>query len=194
MSPIDMAKRLISWARAHIRIKLDPIGYAKDLGVSVGDDCKFGDIDRGTFGTEPQLIEIGDHVELTSDVRFITHDGAVWVFRAKEPQIDVFGRIVIGTNVFVGMRTLILPGVTIGNNVVIGAGSVVTSDIPDNTVAAGVPARPLSDLQSYRDKIEPLTTHIRDWDIERKIKYLKQRLPQNKNSMFESQPNNQQRS
>lgn len=48
--------------------------------------------------------------------------------------------VIIGDNVWVGARTVILPGVTIGNNVVIAAGSVVTKDIPDNSLVAGVPA------------------------------------------------------
>lgn len=49
--------------------------------------------------------------------------------------------VIIGDNVWIGGSTTILPGVTIGNNVVIGAGSVVTKDIPDNAVAVGNPAR-----------------------------------------------------
>lgn len=47
----------------------------------------------------------------------------------------------IGKNCFIGDRTIVLPGVTIGDEVVIGAGSVVTKDIPSNSVAVGNPAR-----------------------------------------------------
>ena len=49
--------------------------------------------------------------------------------------------VVIGDNVFIGMRCIIMKGVTIGNNAVIGAGSIVTKDIPANSVAAGVPCK-----------------------------------------------------
>ena len=58
----------------------------------------------------------------------------------------------IGDNVYIGSKCIILPGVRIGNNVVIGAGSVVTKDIPDNSVYAGNPARFICDLQTYADK------------------------------------------
>ena len=47
----------------------------------------------------------------------------------------------IGRNCFIGVRSLILPGVTIGDECCIGAGSVVTKDIPSNSVAVGCPAR-----------------------------------------------------
>jgi len=49
--------------------------------------------------------------------------------------------VTIGNNVWIGGNVTILPGVTIGDNCTIGAGSVVTRDIPDNSVAAGNPAR-----------------------------------------------------
>ena len=53
-----------------------------------------------------------------------------------------------------GVNTLVLPGVTIGNNVIVGAGSVVAKDIPDNTVAAGVPARPIKTMDDYHADIK----------------------------------------
>lgn len=125
---------------------LSPVRYARLIGVRVGSNCK---LIHPNFGTEPYLIEIGDHVELTNNVTFVTHDGGVWVFRDEYPEIDIFGPIVIKDNVFVGLGSIILPNVTIGNNCVIGAGSVVTTSIPDNSVAAGVPAKVLKNIDSY---------------------------------------------
>ena len=58
----------------------------------------------------------------------------------------------MGDNVFVGAITTILPGVQIGNNVIIGAGSVVTRSIPDNMVAAGNPAKVICSLEDYKSK------------------------------------------
>ena len=62
------------------------------------------------------------------------------------------GKITIGDNTFIGMGTIILPGVAVGKNVIVGAGSVVTRSIPDNVVAGGNPARVFCSLQEYMEK------------------------------------------
>lgn len=54
----------------------------------------------------------------------------------------------IGNDVWIGGNVTILPGVTIGNNVVVSAGAVVTKDVPDNCVVAGVPARKIKDIEN----------------------------------------------
>ena len=143
---------LVHLVRDRLRARRDPIGWARERGVTIGERCRLLGVGSSTFGSEPYLISLGDHVTVTSNVRFVTHDGGVWVLRDEEPSIDVFGRIVVGSNVFIGLSTIILPGVTIGDNVVIGAGSVVNRDIPANSVAAGVPARVVSSLDNYRER------------------------------------------
>lgn len=127
----------------------DPIGYARSIGVTVGEGCRLIQVD---FSTEPYLIRLGNHVSATA-TRFETHDGGVWVFRDKNPDIDIVKPITVGDNVFIGYGSIILPGVTIGSNVVIGAGSVVSKDIPDNCVAAGIPARVIKPIEDYETKI-----------------------------------------
>ena len=149
--------RLIRKARQYFECKKNPVAYAKSLGVRVGSNCRFHGVDLGTFGSEPYLVTIGDHVEITAKVKFLTHDGGVWVFRDKEPDLDVFKPIKIGNNVFLGRATILLPGAEIGDNVVIGAGAVVSGRIPSNCVCAGVPARKLRELNEYRQRIEPNT-------------------------------------
>jgi acetyltransferase-like isoleucine patch superfamily enzyme len=124
--------------------------YARAKGVKIGKGCRIASVN---FGSEPYLIEIGDHVYVTSGVSFVTHDGGVWVFTKDDPGFDVFGRIKIGSNVYIGNNALILPGVTIGNNCVIGACSVVTKSIPDNTVAAGVPCRYICPTEEYHQRM-----------------------------------------
>lgn len=94
-------------------------------------------------------LEIGDNVTLTG-VHIITHDSSLELF--TEERATKIGRVVIGSNVFVGIGTIILPNSRIGDNVIIGAGSVVSGTIPDNTVAAGSPARALCDIDSYVSK------------------------------------------
>lgn len=125
---------------------------ARKIGVEIGKDCRFINVTRSTFGSEPYLIKLGNHVTLTKGVSFITHDGGVWVFRNEDKNIDVFGKIEIGNNVFIGLNSLILPGVTIGDNVVVAAGSVVTKNIENNCVVGGNPARKIKTIEEYREK------------------------------------------
>jgi acetyltransferase-like isoleucine patch superfamily enzyme len=130
----------------------DPRAYLAAMGVRIGQGCRIYGIPEEVFGSEPYLCRLGDHVSITSGVRFVSHDGGVWVFREQYPDLDVFGPIIVGSNVFIGINAIIMPGVTIGDNVVIGSGSVVTRSIPSNSVAAGVPARVLRSLDDYREK------------------------------------------
>jgi carbonic anhydrase/acetyltransferase-like protein (isoleucine patch superfamily) len=58
----------------------------------------------------------------------------------------------LGDNCFIGTGAILMPGVTIGSNSIIGAGSVVTRDVPPGSVFAGVPARKVADLEEYRRK------------------------------------------
>jgi len=104
------------------------------------------------FGTEPYLIKIGNHCTITSGVRFVTHDGGAWLFREEIPDLNVFGKIEIKNNCFIGLNSIILPNVTIGPNSVVGAGSVVTKDVPPNTIVAGVPAKVISSTEKYKKK------------------------------------------
>ena len=150
----------------------DPVRAARHLGVEVGEACRIIGLNRLTFGSEPFLISLGNHVEVTSGVRFVTHDGGVWVLREQSPDIDVFGAIRVGNNVFVGMDALILPGVTIGNNVVIGARSVVTKDVDDNEVVAGVPAKVVSSYSDYATRCRAAGVPTKRMSPERKRTFL----------------------
>ena len=160
-----------------IQIKQDPIGYARKLGVSIGENCQLL-TSPDCFGSEPWLIRIGDHVEITYGVRFITHDGGAWVLRDKHQDLDVFGNIVVGNNVFIGMNSIILPGVHIGDNCVIGAGSVVTRDVPSDSVAAGVPARRIGSLEEYEQKMLQKNAGTKRLPIEEKRAVLEKLHPQ----------------
>ena len=107
-----------------------------------------------SFGTEPYLITLEDEVRVSINVSFVTHDGGTWAFRDLPEYVDVikFGKIHVGSRTFIGCNSIIMPGVTIGKRCVIGAGSVVTKDIPDGCVAAGVPARVITTTEEYAKK------------------------------------------
>jgi|SRR5665647_963111 len=130
--------------------------YEKYLCIKFGNNVRILHFPR--FGSEPYLIEIGDNVTITRGVCFVNHDGGVALFRDEFPGLNVYGKIKIGNNVFIGINSIILPGVTIGDNVVIGAGSIVNRDVPDNVVVAGVPAKIIKSLANY--KISTLTKSI----------------------------------
>ena len=102
-------------------------------GAVIGDNCHiYGSVDSG----HEFLVSMGDNVTLASGCRLLTHDGST----KKIVGYSKVGRIDIGSDVFIGAASIVLPNVRIGNKVIVGAGSIVTSDIPDNSVAVGVPA------------------------------------------------------
>lgn len=94
------------------------------------------------------LIAIGDDVTLASRVYILAHDAST---KAHLGYAKI-GVVRIGNRVFVGANSTILPNVSIGDDVVIGAGSLVTSDIPSNSVAVGNPARVVSSTSDYVEK------------------------------------------
>lgn len=104
------------------------------------------------LGSEPYLVKIGNNCAIAEGVRFITHDGVSSILRKEVPNLHVFGKIEIKDNSFIGMDAIILPDVTIGPNSAVGAGSVVTKDVPPNTVVAGVPVKVICSLEHYKEK------------------------------------------
>lgn len=119
-------------------------------GVIIGQDTWV--LNRvSNFGSEPYLIHIGNHCAIAAGVEFITHDGGTRVFR-DDPgysNVNKYGKIVLEDNVTIGVQAIIMPGVTIGSNSVVGAGSVVRKSIPPNVVVAGNPARVVCKLEEY---------------------------------------------
>lgn len=105
-------------------------------------------------------ITIGDNVTLAPRVHILAHDASTYVFFGKTRAANV----TIGNNVFVGASSIILPGVHIGNRVIIGAGSIVKHDIPDNSVAVGNPAKVVCSVDDYlvkeQAKMRPENTFV----------------------------------
>ena len=138
--------------------RLNPKKYWRKKGLKLGENCQI--FSTADFGSEPYLIELGNHVRVNSHVTFITHDGGVWVLRQNEKfkNVDLFGKIKVGDNVHIGTNSIIMPGVEIGSNCIIGCGALVTKNIPDNSVAVGIPARVIETIDEYTEK------HINQFD------------------------------
>ncbi|WP_321573619.1 acyltransferase [Intestinibacter bartlettii] len=94
------------------------------------------------------LITIGNNVTIAPRVHILAHDASTKGFL----NYTKIGRVNIGNNVFIGAESVVLPNVTIGDNVIIGANSTVTKDIPSNSVYAGNPAKFICTLDEYIDK------------------------------------------
>ena len=117
-------------------------------GVKIGKGSKIGatvDIDQSA----PELITIGTSVWVTRGVMLLCHQRDLSQYEVGKPVMEcelVYKPIVIKDGAHIGIGAIIMPGVTIGVGAVIGAGAVVTKDVPDYSVAVGVPARVIKSL------------------------------------------------
>ncbi len=117
-------------------------------GLSLGKNVTIVD----TFFFDPShcfLISIGDNCTICPNVRLIAHDASIKKFLGYSK----IGLISIKENCFIGDSTVILPGVTVGPNSIVGAGSVVTKSIAPNSVAAGNPAKTLFSIHDYLERM-----------------------------------------
>ena len=120
----------------------DPRHITIGAGTIVGE--------RATLDGRKQLpnsnggLQIGDHTDIASEVMIWTsqHDINDPDFKAIEE------KVIIGDYVFIGPRTIILPGVTVGNGAIIAAGSVVTKDVEPFAIVAGTPAKKISERKT----------------------------------------------
>jgi acetyltransferase-like isoleucine patch superfamily enzyme len=118
---------------------------------AVGHHCY---ISPGANVTDPAYVKIGNNVRINACAIF-GHDGAVnMVNRAFGHRLDSVGKVEIRDNVFIGYGAIILPNVTIGPNAIVAAGSVVTRDVPEGSVVAGSPAKPVSTVDAYVAKMQ----------------------------------------
>jgi maltose O-acetyltransferase len=97
-------------------------------------------VNYGLVALDVASIEIGDDVQIGPNVQLLTPTHPVDP-DARRAKWEAAEPIAIQGNVWLGGGVIVLPGVTIGENTVVGAGSIVTKDLPPNVVAAGNPAR-----------------------------------------------------
>lgn len=120
------------------------VEYLRSRGIQIGENVHIlnSNIDFG----HGFLVSIGNNVTLTG-VTVLAHDASTQIPLG----VSKVGRVVIGDNVFVGHGSIILPNTHIGNKVIVGSGSVVSRDIPDNSVAVG---NPIQIISTYDDYVE----------------------------------------
>lgn len=155
---MDIKRLLIS-----LRLALTPGGEQranylkkKKIFYSMGNNCL---IMKRKIPLYPELISIGNNVRIASNVSFLTHDIVHEVLNNMDFEdnfefSEKIGCISIGNNVFIGAGTRILYDTRIGSQVIIATGSIVTHDIPDNSVVAGVPARIIGTFDEYVMKMK----------------------------------------
>jgi acetyltransferase-like isoleucine patch superfamily enzyme len=124
----------------------------KIMGVKVGKRVYIGDYFciTGTLGSEKRLI-IEDRVSISPNVNLVLvsspNHSNLLNYKNIYGFVEVVGEIIIKHDSWIGVGAIILPNVTVGEYAIVGAGSVVTRDVPPYTVVAGVPAKVIKKLK-----------------------------------------------
>jgi len=146
MNSMDMKRkinilRIISQSRLRIRLFI----YRRIRKIRIGKNTYISPkayIDHHKSFS----VEIGDNCYITRDCIILDHTQEKQGGPLKLWGEIEYGKVKIGNNVFIGVKSVIMPGVTIGDNVIIGAMSLVTKDIPSDVVAYGQPAKVIKSI------------------------------------------------
>ena len=116
--------------------------------ITIGEHCHIGERSYLWAGDSTGRITIGDCVSLAPEVFITASDYQFIAGRPFRQQPKRERDVRIGNDVWLGARVIVTAGVTIGDGCIVGAGAVVTRDLPPNSIAVGVPARPVAQRDS----------------------------------------------
>lgn len=154
---IALCKKLLPKKKSKIIEKKVLTNFFRKRGIKVGEDCV---ILSNIVSSEPYLITIGNRVTISNGVQILTHDNSI--DRVLPDVSDIFGKVSIGDDCFIGAHCIIMPGVTIGNKVIIGAGSVVSKSFKEEgIIIAGNPARKVGDWDAFAEKYKNIAFDIK---------------------------------
>jgi acetyltransferase-like isoleucine patch superfamily enzyme len=123
--------------------------YFRRQGAQIGRNTSLAVL---SLGTEPYLVKIGDHVTVSAGVIFATHEGGARILGEEIPNLQNFGPIILEDGCVIGQNVFLCPGIRVGKNSIVGANSVVTTDIPPDRIAMGVPARVIGSTDKFKEK------------------------------------------
>ena len=134
------------------------VNYLRKHDIRIGNNVHFRNPARTTIDfTRPCLIEFGDNIDVNEYFAILSHDFSTFVFRGYYNDfVNSSGKVKIGNNVVFGRNVTVLKGVNIGDNCIIGMGSIVSKSIPPNSVAVGAPAKVVCNLEEYYNKRKSL--------------------------------------
>jgi acetyltransferase-like isoleucine patch superfamily enzyme len=124
----------LAWFSPHKRLR---VFFHRLRGVKIGKNVEIGYF-CFIGNVHPQMITIEDNAVITAKVTILEHDNSYYYTNRGNVK---FGKVTIGNGAFIGISAVIMPGVTIGANAIIGALSFVNTNIPANEIVAGNPAR-----------------------------------------------------
>lgn len=138
----ELIKKILGKTGNNIRIESN---FNCDYGynIFVGDNFY---MNHNCIILDAGKVEFGDNVFIGPNCGFYTAGHPIEI-DLRNKGLEYAKTIKVGNNVWFGGNVVVLPGVTIGNNVTIGAGSVVTKDIPDNSIAYGNPCKKVRDIK-----------------------------------------------
>lgn len=122
--------------------------YFRRMGMKIGKNCNICD---NIATTEGYLITLGDNVTLAGGVLFVGHDNSI--SKMIPNTTDLFGEIKIGNSCFIGNRAILMYGITLADEIVVAAGSVVTKSFNQSRIIiGGNPARVIGTWDSFIEK------------------------------------------